>query len=512
MKIHLLYKIFFGVILLSLCNCKSDDESVDPVDPITKSTISYDESPLDFANPERGFYKYSRTSASNYSQLTELQLSNFRKLNSGSGASYQSYNTLVFRYFVLDEYLNSPIEQTFLDMVQIDFDRARNAGVKLIPRFCYTTDANAGDCPESFICPPYGDASKDIVLNHIDQLAPVLNNNTDVILCMQLGFFGTWGENYYTDHFGDPSPNADQGKVFDNNWEDRIEVMQAMLDKLDKEIMVQVRYPQMKQRTVYGINALTSAAPLTEAEAFNESDKARIGFHNDCLFASADDFGTYEDYGNNSSARRTDLPNLKPYFAEDGKYVYVGGETCFDGYSPQNDCSPEGKADNELRDLHYTYLNTDYNNQVNNDWVDGGCMEAIKRNLGYRYVLQNGTYEKVLSADRIFDLQLELENVGYATVLKNRPVFLVLRSSASGDEFRYQLNTDMRKWFASISLSEEVTIAADVPAGDYEGFLFLPDHHLSIQDKPEFSIQLANIGVWESTTGYNSLDFTLTIE
>jgi hypothetical protein len=26
-----------------------------------------------------------------------------------------------------------------------------------------------------------------------------------IIACMQMGFIGTWGENYYSDYFGDPS-------------------------------------------------------------------------------------------------------------------------------------------------------------------------------------------------------------------------------------------------------------------------------------------------------------------
>ncbi len=498
-------------ILTMSCKERGDDEMIDN-NPETSISVNYEESLEDFPNPERGFYRYSETSSSNYNPLSEAQLANFRNLNTSSNATYESYSTIVFRYFILDDHLDSPIKQSVLEQIQLDFDIARNAGVKLIPRFCYTTRSNAGACPESFICPPYGDAPKDIVLNHILQIAPILNNNTDVILCVQMGFIGTWGEGYYTDYFGDPSTNASQGKILDNNWQDRVEVLQALLDNLDKEIMVQVRYPQMKQRTIYGINALTNVAPLAEDEAFSGEDKARIGFHNDCLFASADDFGTYEDYGNSSSPRQMDINALKSYFAEDGKFVYVGGETCTDDYSPQNDCAPAGMADEDLRKLHYTYLNADYNNQVNNDWVEGDCMEAIKRNLGYRFVLKNGTFEKVLSADRVFDLSLSLENVGYASILKNRPVFLVLKNTTDGSEFRYALKADMREWLGTVSIQEEVTLAADVINGEYKAYLFLPDSHSSIQDRPEYAIRLANIGMWEAATAYNDLGVSLSIE
>jgi len=60
--------------------------------------------------------------------------------------------------------------------------------------------------------------------------------------------------------------------------------------------MIQVRIPQMKQRYVYGANTPTNAAALRDYEAFTGTDKARIGFHNDCFLSSPDDYGTYYDY------------------------------------------------------------------------------------------------------------------------------------------------------------------------------------------------------------------------
>ncbi|MEB0288880.1 DUF4874 domain-containing protein, partial [Cryobacterium sp. 10S3] len=78
--------------------------------------------------------------------------------------------------------------------------------------------------------------------------------NADVIACVQLGFIGTWGEQYYSDFFGDASPNAAQGKLLDQNWKDRIEVIKAMLDAVPADRMIQLRYPQLKQRYIYGVN------------------------------------------------------------------------------------------------------------------------------------------------------------------------------------------------------------------------------------------------------------------
>lgn len=505
-------KLLFGPAItitlgISALMCKSPVADT-AVRQESTQTIEYKESFADFPNPERGFYRYSATRASNYSPLTESELRAHRAL---SGDQYQSYNTLIFRYFVLDEFLDAPISEAFMAVMVQDFTAARNAGVKLIPRFCYTTTAKRGTCPESFICPPYGDAPKSIILGHINQLAPVINQNEDVILCIQMGFIGTWGENYYSDHFGDASSNGAQKKVLDENWADRIEVLDAMLDTFSENLMIQVRYPQLKQRAVYGINALTTVPALTEAEAFTGAHKARIGFHNDCLLASQDDFGTYEDYGSSNSPRRMDLTNLKPYFQADSRYVLVGGETCSDAYSPQNNCSPEGVADRELRALHYTYLNADYNNEVNNDWVEGGCMEAILRNLGYRFVLEEATFSEMLTPNGAFNFTLKLKNVGYAGMAKPRPVNLVLRNLATGQLHSYPLHTDIRKWLEAVTIRESIALKDDLDPGKYECLLHLPDAFTSISDRVDYAVRLANTGVWEADTGYNKLGFTLTV-
>ncbi len=136
----------------------------------------------------------------------------WRSLQQADNGQYEVYSTLVYRGYILEGFTNKPLTQTFLDDVQKDFNNARTAGVKLIPRFAYTIKTHSGSCAENSICPPYGDAPKEIVLNHIMQLKPLLQKNADIVACMQLGFIGIWGENYYTDFFGDASKNG-KGKL-----------------------------------------------------------------------------------------------------------------------------------------------------------------------------------------------------------------------------------------------------------------------------------------------------------
>jgi len=503
--------VSLAAILLS-SSCKDKDANLVKIE---KVNVTYTESSEDFPNPERGFYRYSEVHSSNYVVLNEAELKAYRSPQSIESANYQVASTLVFRYYILDDVVNQAISASFLTNLKKDFDAARAAGVKLIPRFVYTATAKPGNCPEGFICPLYGDAPKTIILNHIAQLKPLLHDNADIIACVQLGFIGVWGEQYYSDFFGDASPNAAQGKLLDNNWKDRFEVIKAMLDAVPADRMIQLRYPQLKQRYIYGVNSPLTAAALTESGAFNETDIARLGYHNDCFMASSNDFGTYEDYGNSSSPRASDgsvLNTLKDYFKADSKFVVVGGETCSDDYSPTNDCEPAGKIQAEFASLHYSFINAHYNTAVNNDWQDGGCMDNIKRNLGYRFVLQSAALPDNVVKGTTMNIILNITNRGYASPYNKRPAQLLLRNTKTGEVKSFDLAADVRKWYSGdIKITESVAIPEDFPAGDYEMLLNLPDAYASIGKRPEFSIHLANNDVWEATTGYNKLNHTIKV-
>ena len=498
------------VTLSIMLGCDRNESAV-----AQSGTIStrYTESAADFPNPERGFYRFSQTKASRFSPLTSNQLNDWKGDVQVQGGSYKVNSTLIFRYYEMDSFKDKALSAAFLTSINQDFSVARQAGFKLIPRFTYTLTQTAGNCPEGFICPPYGDAPKAIVLQHISQLKPVLQENADVIATLQMGFIGVWGEQYYTDYFGDASQNTPRQKLLDSNWQDRIDVLRALLDAVPKDRMIQVRYPQIKQRYVYGINAGVNVAAMTAAEAFSESDKARIGFHNDCFMASANDFGTYEDYGTSSTPRQEANAVLRMFKKQDSKYVVVGGETCSDAFSPQNDCEPAGRIQTEMKEMHYSFLNSAYNNEVNNDWQTGGCMDDIKKSLGYRFVLKESTFPKSVEPGKSYSISLSMENKGYASPYNRRPVILVVRNKADGTEQKIDLNLDLRKLFSgSHSIEENITLPATLKKGNYQLFLFMPDAYASIASRPEYAIRLANEGLWEQSTGYNNLNAVLEVQ
>lgn len=474
-------------------------------------TVTYSPTTEDFMNPDRGFYYATQALASNFTALDSADLVSKRTIPyTPWQAQYQVRSSMIFRYYVLDTFVNlDSISASFLNLIETDFIIARQAGVKMILRFAYTITA---DTSCNGFCTPYGDAPKARVLKHIEDLKPVLQNHADVISAVQMGFIGIWGEQYYTDHFGDASV---QGKLFNVDWDNRNEVLAALLDAVPSNRMVQVRYPQLKQRFLFGPNAQVTTNPMLEGQAHDESDIARIGFHNDCFLSSPNDVGTYIDYGNDTTPSSDQTSILKAYAEADGKFVAVGGETCADGFDPENNC--DGQAVSDMNSLHFSYLNAFYNNAVNNDWVTGGCMDEIKQKLGYRIEMIDGTYPGSAIQNTAFSFILNMENIGFAAPYNEREIQLILREVNTSAEYSIGLTgsmSDVRKWYTGAhTLQESITIPGNIPAGDYQLFLHIlePANNNNVANRPEYSIRLANSGTWESSTGYNNLQHTLTI-
>ena len=171
-------------------------------------------------------------------------------------------------YFRLDNYRTRPLDQNGLNVIRSVFSTARSKGLKLVIRFVYndgpgsTTDPNLAN----------PDAPIELVLQHIEQLKPILVENADVIAVMQAGFVGHWGE-WHSSKYLHP-------------LEYRKAIVDALLAALPKERMIQIRYPRYKQ--------IWYQTPLTAQEAFSGSDKSRIAHHNDCFLRDQDDAGTYK--------------------------------------------------------------------------------------------------------------------------------------------------------------------------------------------------------------------------
>lgn len=227
---------------------------------VATSTVALTEdTTATLANPERGFFQYTEThydvAGAGYVALSSATLASAR---ASAGQS------VVFRYFVMEKYLSvDTLDTAWLNLVAADFDAIRTAGCKAVVRFAYST---SGD-----MVAPYGDAPTiGRLAGHIRQLRATLNAAADVILAVEAGFIGMWGEWYYTDSYGD------QGALTEAQWVDRKTVLAELL-ATDARIPVLVRYPGIKHRllvgdnTVAGLSDTFATADTTKWNGFGAS-------------------------------------------------------------------------------------------------------------------------------------------------------------------------------------------------------------------------------------------------
>jgi hypothetical protein len=164
-------------------------------------------------------------------------------------------------------------------LVQIEKDLAafRAAGATVLFRaaYYYGGDSLVKDrCRSARTSAPdhVGDAaSVDVSLKHIRQLAPVLNRYRDVVLVVQSGLQGKWGEGHYFDGPGSKNGAVDPASV--------LEIVAEWRKNLAAGFPISVRRPQYLPG---GKNDLTADVSL-----------APIWFHNDALLNKRDEGGTW---------------------------------------------------------------------------------------------------------------------------------------------------------------------------------------------------------------------------
>lgn len=418
--------------------------------PGPKSSTTYQvDSSSNFLNPERGLH-------------SEVDLIAGTGFDDVRGRGY----TLVRSYVRLDDFRSSSISSGFLNDLRSGLQRLRSSGIKVVLRFSY----NFGNGP---------DAPLDIVLRHIDQLTPILNEYSDVIAVLQGGFIGKWGEWHSSQNGLTSSSNK---KI----------IGEALVEALPDTRMIEVRAP-FHRRDIVG-------SPSPDVEMFGTSAQARIGFVNDCFLSTDSDTGTY---GGDQTRDRRETADFT-------RYTVTGGETCTIGYpSPRQDCTVALK---ELGEFHWDYLNAGFYANVLNRWRDQGCFGEIERRLGYRLALQTGAATSSVDAGGVLTVDLAMRNDGFGKVYNPRPIDIVLRNNATGEMRTVRAVSDARKMLPlageARSLQLSVIVPSDLPTGGYSILLALPDAASTLSTDVRYNIRLANVGTWEVGPGLNNLGLT----
>lgn len=419
-------------------------------DSVSGTEVTYTETSATLVNPERGLYATHEIHKDSESPIAAGDVK----------ARRTTGHSLMLLEFYLTDYIGSNLSAKYVKLVQSSLEAMREGGAKAIVRFAYTQDENAAE----------KDAEVDIVLKHVEQLKPTLQKYEDVIFVLQAGFVGVWGEWYYTSHFGFSPKSA-------SDYKPRKQLTDALLDALPASRQIELRTPTFKMK-MYNLSVKDT---ITAVTAHDGSIVSRLAGHNDCFGADKNDRGTFD----NDDARK--------FWMGDTRYTIMGGETC--AVSEYCLCQQTLK---DLADYHWTYLHDGYNQDVLSRWKNDGCFKEIEQNLGYRFVLQDVHYEAV-EAGKPCKVTIRFNNKGYAAPMNPREAWLVWKGS-DGKIVRSMLGYDPRTWHSGYNC----VVSYFTPSTD-KGKLYLELSDPLLPGRADYSIALANTGVFESKTGYNLL-------
>jgi len=313
-------------------------------------------------------------------------------------------NTIVHSYLRFDDYRNTDIiPQSFLDGMQASLDAIRKYGLKIAWRSTHVW-SESPSVPESRI------------LKHIEQISAVIKKNADVIDHLETGWLGKWGE-WHSGLYTELSNRSD--------GDTRYRIVKKILETTPESIPLAIRYPMHIREIIDELPAPVGTEPLTQAQ------KDRIGHHSDCFLYNDTDRGTF-DRSNLWFGNQT-LEQQKKYATDMitsyGGNKFMGGETC-DGLARID------ATQNDMAGFNFTEINIDFfafsiamwksrmlpasgNDPAESEFT------RISRKLGYRLRLIDATFPTLANAGGSFTFSANLNNDGFASVLKPRPMYLV---------------------------------------------------------------------------------------
>lgn len=389
-------------------------------------------------------------------------------------------------YCYLTRYFDSPIAQSKLDALQKSFDRARRDGVKFLLRFAYQDDANKDAAPDL-----------DRLMEHIEQLTPIVRQNIDVIYVLQIGWIGMWGE-FHSDPYN-----------YNNKPEAIARIAKATLDMLPQSHSTMMRTIGYRKKAFKGADELGISL-----------DALRIGFFNDGTLANSTDGGTFTS----STDRDKDfnlVSTLGSYFPVDGEcywnsvatyhiatgmkaiqrfykhhyttFSVVHGNSELERhiYGPV-DCwksvqiTPDSlrKIDVPVDDLYYTHI------------PHPNAYEYIRDHLGYRI---NVTSYSAEIQGNSFSGEVVLRNTGFSRPVNPRKIYLVLFDE-DGSMSITDTGVDVQRLMPWNDI--KIQLSANAPSENCRAALWMPDMEESVKMRPEYSISLVHGVEIEVRNGY----------
>lgn len=320
--------------------------------------------------------------------------------------------------------VSQDLTEDALNVLQQTFDNIRDFGGRVIVRVCYDPWYNG----RSNVTPAH-----EWVLKHVKQLAPVLSKNTDVIVALEMGMHGAYGEMH-----------SDTSITYDRV----AEAVNLMLRNTPPELKILTRTGNYSAKVLgfdnWGVDFHIDGEKFAEIAKAKGDTMYRVGMFNDGYLGTQYDYGTWGADCKTSICREEGVAWLEKYSIN----TPYGGEalTTADGYQVIN--TPEFLAYEGFR-THTSYLNIQWNNNLIDSWkktpfkqkdfdydptrVDSlSGFKYINDHLGYRFVLRESWLSDTVGADGIFKAKLRIQNVGFGNLTWNAPVRLAVLEDLEG--------------------------------------------------------------------------------
>ncbi|MBP5281671.1 MAG: DUF4832 domain-containing protein [Lachnospiraceae bacterium] len=356
----------------------------------------------------------------------------------------------------------------------------------------------------------------ELMESHIRSLAERISKHSESVACVECGMLGKWGEM----HGSEACTTENFNKVLDY-W----------LRFLDPNVRVSVRTPKQYcdyfETSIEDPNGQDHKAPT--AGDYYPSNMYRVGIYDDGYLASDTDLGTYGD-------RQKEIA----WLSKQARHAFFGGElgTSYGGSEVFPTAAYMSK---EAFLTHLTYLNREWNysaiSALKQEIFAGENLlyqgetgyTYVKNHMGYRFVLRSVRITKEVPLNRRFQLELDIENVGFGNLIKAKNLELII---ARGEEKVEVLAWDPMKDLlqgenlnATLWDSEKITTVKIYPLtcrylepGEYQVYIRIAD---SMRDRREeeiyyrYPIRFANAGdnVWSEKLEANFLgSFVVTQE
>ena len=311
---------------------------------------------------------------------------------------------------------NQDLTEDALNVLQTTFDNIRSFGGHVIVRICYDPWYNG----RSNVTPEHK-----WVMRHVEQLAPVLSKNTDVIVALEMGMHGAYGEMH-----------SDTNITYD-----RIaEATNLMLRSTPPELKILTRTGNYSAKVLgfdnWGVDFHIDSDKFKEIAKAKGDTMYRVGMFNDGYLGTQYDYGTWGADCKTSICREEGVAWLEKY----GINTPYGGEALTTAENYQVINTPEFLSYEGFR-THTSYLNIQWNNNLIDSWkkthfkgkdfeYDGSKIDSltgfkyINDHLGYRFVLRESWMSDTVNGNGILRAKLRIQNVGFGNLTRKMKVSL----------------------------------------------------------------------------------------